>query len=466
MMRKLFVVVAIVFLSSITMLTDQANAACSNSQPVQCPAAYCIQGLYDNDGNTSTAPPDLYIKAYGLGTGAELCTRNPDTPTDSCWGVEIVDSGAAGAWNNGDWGNLDVPGCEQDVLGDAYPSVTVFVLEQLNGTGTPQYLAYGVDRSSNNWYYMDGNNAACERSFSNLPKVSITGGTLSALDISWAASKYFNNTSCTGSTGGESQQFQRCGTASPGTPCNHLIAGYYLAYRFYDYDINTGSCPDPTTITGASLKISDTTGTYTWNVDTGTILASGCLDTGTGGNCTATVDLSTQKASCNTSTGAQCCLLLGVVHAYSLSSNNGTYFAGFYTGGSDQMIYLGSGSPLAGHIESFNGQLAQRTVVLTWKTALESGLKGFQIKRACDNSNKWVQINRGIIPARGVDNSTYRFKEERPGCRYAARYQIYTVLQDGSIEPYDKVVTIPFRSYNPKKSKQKALGRSVKPIKH
>ncbi len=75
---------------------------------------------------------------------------------------------------------------------------------------------------------------------------------------------------------------------------------------------------------------------------------------------------------------------------------------------------------------SFSGEAQGQKVVLRWQTGTEIDNAGFRIYRADVARREWVQVNQGLIPARGseVKGATYEFVDT-PGIG-----RFYYVLED------------------------------------
>lgn len=471
-MKKIFLVLGMIFTMG-WIFTGTGYAKCGGSHAIlnNAPTVCDIQGL--NQTAKGSIDPSVRGQIMGLGSGIVVCTQPNGVPEDQCTTmsgppIDITTYCAVGsAWLNGDWGNGDVPpGCESYSEDGIYPAVTALVMEQLSTTGTPQYLAFSVDEGENgspSSYFFDPPGATMGATFANLPVTDVTAavpnGNNMDITVSWTGSSYQNRTGLIQTNVPNSE----CGTTATAVACEHLIYGYRLAYKYTNY--TGGSCQAPTDFNISSGG---------WTVDS-TIRAAGCL----GGTDCSTVGgphtISIDRTVCDTGTGTNCCVMVGVVNVYNAGDNNTTgtqppttTLNGWYTGGSSDIVKLDT-SVLGAYIRNLQGVLEQMRnqvyVNLSWNSVVEDGVVGYKVHRACTSEGPWQVITSTPIPNNGRPGSLYSYRDYNPGCAKTrkAYYRVEVLLSVGNSVLHNEVAMVPLVSSSPKRKPAPAIGRSTRP---
>jgi hypothetical protein len=97
----------------------------------------------------------------------------------------------------------------------------------------------------------------------------------------------------------------------------------------------------------------------------------------------------------------------------------------------DDFIYGNPTATTAATFVSFTGRVAERGVVLRWRTAQEVGAVGFNVYRG--TASHRVRVNRRIVRAQGiVAGSRYVFRDARAPHHSRLRYWLEEVGTDGS----------------------------------
>jgi hypothetical protein len=88
--------------------------------------------------------------------------------------------------------------------------------------------------------------------------------------------------------------------------------------------------------------------------------------------------------------------------------------------------------PTAVTLLSFSARAAAGRVELSWRTASESGIAGFNVFRTGPSDT--VKVNRGLVAAGGIFGARHRLVDRtgHPGTTYA--YRLQTVHLDGRRE--------------------------------
>jgi hypothetical protein len=85
----------------------------------------------------------------------------------------------------------------------------------------------------------------------------------------------------------------------------------------------------------------------------------------------------------------------------------------------------GQSTPTAVGVVSLRAKPTARGVVLTWRTANELGIAGFNVQRRSPTG--WRKVNPRLVPARGgIAGNAYRFVDTtaKPGRSYRYRLQV------------------------------------------
>ena len=96
-------------------------------------------------------------------------------------------------------------------------------------------------------------------------------------------------------------------------------------------------------------------------------------------------------------------------------------------------VEVNTGNPTAATLTSFTAKAARTSVQLSWRTAAELDVLGFDVWRSA--GGKAVKLNRSLVPAKAIaraGGASYRLVDRnlRPGVAYTYRLQV--VRQDGT----------------------------------
>jgi hypothetical protein len=95
------------------------------------------------------------------------------------------------------------------------------------------------------------------------------------------------------------------------------------------------------------------------------------------------------------------------------------------------MSACGTSTPTAVGVVSLRALRSARGVTLTWRTASETGVSGFNVWRA--SGSGWRKLNRALVPARGgVAGAAYRYVDANARQGRAYRYRLQVVGTPGA----------------------------------
>ena len=476
-MKKYSVWVFVSILAFLFLPNPSFSGTCQSSHAIQNPFTCMIGGdpngsspNFNRNGNQFDA--SVRARIYGLGGGinTNLVCEDLNGGTNDCAPHIALDAscGANSAWLNGDWFNASL-GCESHTepcspapCSDTYPAVTAVVIEQLSTSGTPQYFAVSLDESNQGDYAFDWSSTATPRLFENLPVTDVTSATPNGsnmdISITWPGSSYENR------TGGSNLNTPNnaCGTGTSGITCEHLIYGYKIVYKY----TNCTGGPPCTCQQPASKEIS----AGGWTVDS-TIRQAGCL--GSSNTC-GPETISIPTTPCNTADGTNCCVMVGVIHAYNGGDDNdpasqtpATIMDGWYTGGSNDLVKLTTGV-LGPFIRNLQGVLEQMRdqfyVNLSWNSVVEDGVVGYKVHRACHPEGPWQVITSNPIPSTGRPGSLYTYKDFNPSCSKTrkAYYRVEILQAGGNSTLHNEIATVDLGGIRPRGNPRRAMGRATR----